>query len=108
MYDEFLAYVSDNKDEALEVFNQYYYEKAEEEGCDMQGDERFYGDEGYDMAPDELYEDFAHCVQYSAHYHGAYGVIYEFGQEFESEDLDPTDSDLQELIMELLEQETGF
>jgi hypothetical protein len=108
MYDEFLAFLSDNKEEALRVFNDYYYEKAEDEGCEMQGDERFYGEDGYDYDPTDLYEDFAHCTGYSASYHGAYGVIQEYADEFDSSELDPEDEDLQELVLEVLEQDTGF
>ena len=103
MEDKFLAFLRDNQEEAMAIFNEYYNEKANEEGCDMQGDDRFYGEDGYEYDPEELYEDFAHAVGNSATYYGAYGVIRTFAEEL-GDDLDPDDSDLQELVLDLLEQ----
>jgi hypothetical protein len=105
MQDEFLAFIRENWDEVNSVFGEYYNEKAEEEGCDMQGDERYYGEEGYDYSPSELYEDFAHCTGHSATYHGAYGVIRTYADDFGDSCLDPEDEDLQLLVIEILEQE---
>jgi hypothetical protein len=105
MYDDFLAYVKENEVEAEEIFRTYYTEKAIEEGCDMQGDER-YTLEAFtdDMSPEELYEEFAYCVDYSASYAGAAGVILEFTQELNDDTLDPNDVELQELVLDVLEQ----
>jgi hypothetical protein len=104
MYDDFIAYLRENQDEAEEIFQEGYAEKAEEEGSDMQDDERYYGEDGNDYDPAELYEDFAHCVGHSASYYGAYSVIKEFAEQMDDERLDVSDEELQELVLEELDQ----
>lgn len=104
MYDEFLAYLRDNDAEYESVFQCYYNEKAEEEGIDMQGDDRYYGEDGYDYDPIELYEDFSHCTGNSALYHGAYGVIATIRDELGDDRIDPEDQELQEMVLEFFEQ----
>lgn len=105
MQDEFLAFISDNFDEVLEVFELNYKEKAQDEGEEMQGDDRFYGEDGYDYEPEELYEDFSHSTGHSATYAGAYGVIRAYADRFgDGTALDPEDEDLQELVIDILEQ----
>lgn len=105
MQDEFLAFLSDNFAEALEVFETHYAEKANEEGCEMQGDERYHGEDGYNMAPEALYEDFSHAMGNSATYAGAHGVIRTYADDFgDGTMLDPDDEELQELVIDILEQ----
>ena len=103
MDDKFLAFIRDNQDEVRKVYEDYYSEKAVEEGCEMQGDDRFYGEDGYEHEPEEIYEDFAHAVGNSAAWAGASGVISTYANDFD-EELDPDDEDLQEMVLDLLEQ----
>lgn len=102
--DEFICYIEENIDAAQSAFDEWYTEKAVEEGEEMQGDERYYGDEGFEYSPDELYEDFAHCTGHSASYHGAYGVIHELGKQM-GFDVDPDDEEIQWEVLLILERE---
>jgi hypothetical protein len=71
----------------------------------MQGDDRFYGEDGYDYSTEELYEDFAQSTGYSATYAGAFGVIRAYAHHFgDGTALDPDDEDLQEMVIDVLEQ----
>ncbi len=101
---EFLAYVEENPELAESIFNEWYTEMAVEEGEQMQGDERYYGDDGFEYDPSELYEDFAHCTGHSASYHGGYGVIRELGEQ-NGFDVDPNDEELQWEVLLILEKE---
>lgn len=102
MNEEFLIWLEENKDFALNVYENYYSEKADEEGEMMRGDDQYYGDDDCDMSNDEIYEDFAHCTGHSATYHGAYGVINDCG---EGMDCDPDDEELQWEVLMILEKE---
>jgi len=102
MMENFIIYIQENLDDAENIYNEYYNEKATEEGLDMQGDERYYGDDGYDMEPSDVYEDFAHCTGHSANYHGAWGVITELGRDF---NIDPDDEEIQWEVLMILEKE---
>lgn len=101
--EEFLIWLEENHEDMENVFNEYYYEKANELGEEMQGDERYYGDDGYDMSPSELYEDFAHCHGHEASYYGASGVVESLGEAF---DVQSDDEDLQWEIMVLMGHES--
>lgn len=100
--EDFIVYLDENKEVALSAYTEYYSEKASEEGVEMQGDERYYGDDGYDHDPEELYEDFAHCTGHSANYEGAFGVIKELGVDY---NVDPNDEELQWEVLLILGQE---
>lgn len=102
---EFIKYVEENIEEAEKVFNEWYIEKAQEEGDWMREDDRFYGEmesEDFYMEDEEIYEDFAYATGYSASYHGAYGVITKMGHDF---DVDVDDESLQVKIIELFERD---
>lgn len=101
MYNKFFIELENIRSEAEDVFNEYYEEKAMELGEEMQGDDRFYGDDGFDCDPIDLYEDFSHCTGDEATWYGAYGVIKEFGAQFE---LDPENEDIQTDVLTFLGQ----
>lgn len=102
--DEFIVYLEENLDLAMSIFNEYYEEKAVEEGEDMQDDERFGGEENLDEDPKELYEQYAHAVGHSAHYYGAWGVIEELGVR-SGFDVDPDDEEVQWEVLVMLNKE---
>lgn len=100
----FIVQLEQDLELAESVFNEWYTEKATEEGEDMQGDERYHGEEGYDYDPVDLYEEFAHATGHSATYYGAYGVIRELGQQ-QGVEVDPDDEELQWEVLLVLEKE---
>lgn len=104
MSDKFIKRLVNNRAEALNVFNEWYDDKAREEGEDMMYDDRFYGDDSDEWEGNEieLYEDFAHTTGYSASYYGAYGVIKHFMNEVD-EDINPDDEELQVEVMDILD-----
>lgn len=98
--ENFLVYLEKNKEVVLSVFEEYYTEKALEEGEIMLNDDLYHDNCNMDAV--QLYEDFAHCTHHSASFKGAYGVIKELGSEH---NLDPTDEELQWEVLMILEKE---
>jgi len=102
--DEFLVFMEENMELAESVFTEYYDEEANSEGELMMGEERFGGDESYDMEPSELYEQYAHTTGHSASYYGASGVIKELGV-LNGYDVEEEDEELQWEVLVMLEKE---
>jgi len=100
--EEFLIYIEENLDTALEVFQVYYRETATAEGEVMLMDPTFCED-GDDIEPFDLYEQYAHTVGHIATYDGARGVIYELS--VGSFDVDEDDEDLQWEVLLILEKD---
>lgn len=98
--EKFLIYLKENTEVALSIFEEYYTEKASEEGEMMLNDDLYHNDCNIDAV--QLYENFAHCTSHSASFEGACGVIKELGSEH---NLDPNDEDLQWEVLMILKKE---
>jgi hypothetical protein len=100
--EEFLIYLEENKDTAIEVFESYYKDTAISEGEIMLMDPA-YCDNGDDIEPIDMYEQYAHLSGHLATYDGARGVIAELSGGFL--DVDEDDEDLQWETLLILEKE---
>lgn len=105
--EELIKLITKNKEEAKEIFDHYYDEKAREEGEDMMYDTRFgydeENDEPEDSDPISIYENYAHCCGHSANYEGACGVIKHYMTD--EMGVDEDDEDLQIEVMNILDRE---
>lgn len=100
--EEFILYLEENIEAGLSVYELFYKEKALEEGEIMLMDPTFC-EEGDDIEPEDLYEEYAHTVGHSATYYGAEKVITEMGLGIF--DIDEEDEDLQWEVLLVLEKE---
>lgn len=99
--EEFLIYIENNIDTAIEIYNQHYFETALYEGEQMLMDPS-YCESGDDVIPEDLYEEYAHIMGHKATWSGAMGVIEEMGDMF---DVESRNEDIQWEVLLILGKE---